>query len=159
MANNLPLVSSILVLLAGSADTPPTPPASAQSAPVASASASASVTSFMVGSNVITIYGKGVVLEVRANDYVVQLNKGTWELAYGQKPTLYLSESNLKEDPSESPITGGEKVTSIYGIGYVLSNRDKSTVIVESAPDVWSLAYKQLPRMFLDPSIVNRVTK
>jgi len=99
------------------------------------------------------------VLEVRANDYVVQLNKGTWELAYGQKPTLYLSESNLKEDPSESPITGGEKVTSIYGIGYVLSNRDKSTVIVESAPDVWSLAYKQLPRMFLDPSIVNRVTK
>ena len=104
---------------------------------------------------VSTPYGEGVVLEARASDYVVQLRKETWELAYGQRPTLYLAENNLTA--STGGLCGGEKVKSIYGRGYVLSKRDENCVIVESEPEAWSLAYNQLPRMYLEPGILEKL--
>lgn len=124
--------------------------------PPAPSSAQSSTSKFTSGSAVSTPYGEGVITSVRESDYVVQLTKDTWELAYGQRPTLYLADNNLK--PSKGDISGGERVKSVYGVGYVLSKRSDGSMIVESAPEKWSLAYNQLPRMFLDASIVSRVT-
>ena len=47
--------------------------------------------SISVGDRVMTPYGAGVLIEKRVTDYVVQPNASVWRLAYGQKPTYYLS--------------------------------------------------------------------
>ncbi|GMH93444.1 hypothetical protein TrVE_jg487 [Triparma verrucosa] len=112
-------------------------------------------TDFSVGQRVLTQFGKGVVAEKRANDYVVVLHTSTWVLAYGQKPTLYLAPNMLKPDPTFSPIVGSEKVTTPFGEGIVLSTDPTSKqLIVESTK--WLLANDSLPRFFLDPTLVTR---
>ncbi|GMH66355.1 hypothetical protein TL16_g04411 [Triparma laevis f. inornata] len=109
-------------------------------------------TDFSVGDRVLTQFGKGVVAEKRAADYVVILHTSTWVLAYGQKPTLYLAPNMLKPDPTFSPIVGSEKVSTPFGSGIVLSTDPTSKqLIVESTK--WLLANNSLPRFFLDPNL------
>jgi hypothetical protein len=112
------------------------------------------IVKYPVSTKVITPFGKGVVLQTRPNDYVVQLHKETWELAYGQKPTLYLSENMLTPEDSlmESTPIGGDYVKTMFGDGYCLSTRPDGVKIVES--NDWKLAYGCSPRMFLEKGLV-----
>ncbi|GMH85433.1 hypothetical protein TL16_g10230 [Triparma laevis f. inornata] len=59
---------------------------------------SASRTTNYPGNCVTIPFGKGVIIEERATDVVVQLHEETWVLAYGQKPTLYLDPAIVAKD-------------------------------------------------------------
>ena len=49
-----------------------------------------------VGDHVKSIYGKGIVLEIRnEGEAVIEIN--SWELAEGQKPTAYLQKSSYEK--------------------------------------------------------------
>lgn len=113
---------------------------------------------FPIGTKVVTQFGKGIVTGTRSdaagkNNYIVTLHKDTWELAYGQKPTLYLAEEMLAQEDFKNTLpSGGEHVKTPFGDGYVLSTRANGVKIVESGE--WKLAGGSCARMFLEGGLV-----
>ncbi len=134
---------------------PPTPPIMVD-APMAIANAFSPIGSFNSGDRVQTPFGVGVVTDKRPGDYVVMLDKEVWELAYGQRPTLYLAPHMLKRLSSPAPIVGGERCVTQFGSGYVLSTKPDGMLVVES--DKWQLAYSSTPILHLQRSMVSRPT-
>jgi len=111
------------------------------------------VAKYPEGTRVDTPFGKGVVVTARVADYVVQIDSNKWELAYGQRPTLYLAEDMLtaETEKSRKAAWGGDAVQTPFGDGFVLSTAGNGQKVVESGE--WKLANKCLPRMFLDESL------
>jgi len=99
---------------------------------------------FVVGQSVNTVYGPGVVTEVRANDFVCTLKN--WALAQGQSPTLYLAAESLTAIPSAFP---GSLVKTVWGDSTVLKIRADNVFIC--APVGWKLAQGQPPTLYLNP--------
>ena len=106
---------------------------------------------------VVTPFGAGFLVEKRVHDLVVQPHSSAWELAYRQRPTMYLHPSMVKKDPlSEAPVRGADEVGTVYGPGRVLSRRpDGGQYVVESTE--WRLAAGCLPRFYLGASDVRRI--
>ncbi|GMI13589.1 hypothetical protein TrVE_jg2308 [Triparma verrucosa] len=132
------------------------------------------------GDRVLTPFGKGVVVEKRTTDLVVKLHESTWVLAYGQKPTLYLDPAIVKKDPVDSPVVGGEAVTTQLDPGFfldpalikretdfsvgqrvltqfgkgVVAEKRVNAYIVVLHESTWVLAYGQKPTLYLGPKML-----
>mmetsp|Transcript_10395 Transcript_10395/g.15801 ORF Transcript_10395/g.15801 Transcript_10395/m.15801 type:complete len:191 (-) Transcript_10395:135-707(-) len=94
-----------------------------------------------LGQIVSTPYGVGKIVEKRENDLVVIPT--SWELAYGQKPTFYLSEQDV------SPyFSVNDGVVTQYGYGKVDAIREEDGVYVVTL-DTWHLATGNSPTLYL----------
>lgn len=98
-----------------------------------------------VGDRVKSIYGEGIVKELRSGGEAV-IEMMTWELAGGQRPTAFLQKAHY-EKIETSPIDVGDKVTSIYGEGFVKEVRAGEEVVIEMSS--WELAFGQKPKAYL----------
>ena len=94
-----------------------------------------------VGDTVKTPYGEGMVKDIRHDQVVVETT--TWQMAGGQRATLYLSHSDVK------PIFKvGDTVRTLFGVGDVMEVRDHGTPYVVQLHQ-WKLASKQSPVLYL----------
>ncbi len=98
-----------------------------------------------VGDTVTSIYGEGVVLELRKGGEAV-IEMRTWELAGGQKPTAFLQSAHYQKSDATS-IKVGDTVKSIYGEGTVKEIRAAEEIVIEMTS--WELAGGQKPTAFL----------
>ena len=103
--------------------------------------------SIQVGDLVKSIYGEGIIKEIRAEEEVV-IEMTTWELAGGQKPTAFLQKGNYEKLNGSGDTQVGDKVKSIYGQGVVKEVRNDAVVIEMTT---WELAGGQRPTAFLQP--------
>jgi hypothetical protein len=98
------------------------------------------MTGVAVGNTVTSIYGVGVVDEIRDGGAVVRLK--SWLLAGNQNPIAF-----LREGQYEAATAVGTNVTSIYGQGVVSDVRKDGChkITLQS----WRLAGDQAPIAFL----------
>jgi hypothetical protein len=98
------------------------------------------MTSVTVGDTVTSIYGIGVVEELRDGGAVIRLE--SWLLAGSQNPKAF-----LREGQYEAATAVGTKVTSIYGQGVVSDVRKDGChkITLQS----WRLAGDQAPIAYL----------
>ena len=120
------------------------------------AAAAVAASGLSSGDRVLSQFGAGTVVAVRDLDFVVQLDSTTWTLAYGQKPTLYLAPDMLaKETVADSKVPlGGDKCSTPFGDGFLLSSSATGQRIVESGK--WKLAGDCRVRMFLEKGMVTK---
>jgi hypothetical protein len=94
-----------------------------------------------VGQLLSTPYGVGKIVEKRANDLVIVPT--TWELAYGQKPTFYMRETEVKPF-----FKVNDPVKTAYGTGKIDAIREEDGVYIVTL-DCWALAQGQSPTLYL----------
>ncbi|GMI60880.1 hypothetical protein ScalyP_jg2595 [Parmales sp. scaly parma] len=89
------------------------------------------------GDECISAYGRGICLSNLDNKLIIESDKNTWELAYGQLPRFFMPETECKK-----------VIETTYGIASVekVENEDK----VKCVPVGWKLAYEQRPTYFLN---------
>lgn len=125
---------------------------------------------FKIGDEVRSIFGSGVINEIRQTDSIYVITLDNWFLATGKSPVLYLqsqsfslkSNSNTynnekiftKEASDEFPINS--LVKTIFGVGIVKTKRQDTMLVVESTD--WKLANNKNPIFYLQPSSVTKYT-
>ncbi len=103
-----------------------------------------------VGQRVTTPYGVGVILEVRNTEQVV-VQPINWKMANDQKPTFYMSTSNVK------PLFGiNESVSCMFGIGIVKQIRSDDGIYVVTLSS-WQLANRKSPTLYLNDQSLSKL--
>ena len=96
---------------------------------------------FSVGDPVKTPYGEGVVTDLRHEQLVIQPT--TWNMAGGQKATLYLGINDVK------PLFKvGDSVRTLFGVGKITEIRTEGVPYVVQL-NRWQLASAKSPVLYL----------
>ncbi len=107
-----------------------------------------------IGDRVKSIYGEGIIKEFRSGGEAV-IEMLTWELAGGQKIRAYLQKSHYTKIES-TPLEIGDKVSSIYGEGFVIEVRPEEAVVIEMSS--WELAFGQKPKAYLQKGHYEKIS-
>ena len=105
---------------------------------------------FAVGDAVKTPYGDGVVTDLRKDQVVVQ--PSTWNMAGGQKATLYLGMNDVKH-----VFKVGDSVRTLFGVGKITEIRTEGVPFVVQL-DGWQLASTKSPVLYLAEHSIKRET-
>jgi len=95
-----------------------------------------------VGEKVDTIYGSGVIVDIRATG-VVKVALDSWKLAHGATVYCFLQQSAL----TKQPFAVGDDVATTYGEGRLLEMRADKSVVVQLHS--WKLAGESRPVLYL----------
>ena len=94
-----------------------------------------------VGDNVKTPYGEGCIADIRHDKIVVRPTH--WNMAGGQKATLYLNVSDVK-----LIFKVGDPVKTVFGVGTIVAIRDHGVPYVIKLKQ-WQLASNKSPVLYL----------
>lgn len=105
-----------------------------------------------VNQTVVTPYGVGKVLEVKADGKIV-VQPTNWFLANNQTPTFYMNPNDVKPFYALN-----EKVVCSFGVGTIIDCRDVDGIYVVTL-DNWKLANDKSPTLYLNEQSLKKYTK
>lgn len=99
----------------------------------------------MIGQEILTPYGQGIVKEIRQKDSIVLVEPKNWLLANKKPPTFYLNPKDVK-----SLYNINDKIHCSFGAGTIHEIRTDGIYVVKLGD--WKLADGKSPTLYLNQS-------